>query len=257
MVKEREEWVVDTFIELADTLIADFDLIDFLTVLTERCVDLLDAAEVGLVIADQRGRLQPMASSSERVRAIELFEVQNEEGPCLDCYRTGERVLPQSLDERGDERWPLFAPLARAVGFGSVMALPMRLRDDVIGAVNVFTTHDGEVSERDLSLAQALTDAATIGIMQERAVRRAAEVAEQLQGALNRRVTIEQAKGMLAERLTVDVGAAFDLLRSYARNNNLRIADVADAVVRLELSDDVLRSGSRAEPSIRAKRSTA
>ena len=231
----REEWLARTFVELADTLVADFDLIDFLASLAERCVELLGAAEVGLALADNRGRLRVMASSSERMRTTELFEMQNEEGPCLECYRAGTQVLNLRLADN-ERRWPLFAPIAMENGFQMVHAFPMRLRDDVIGAVNVFDATLHEITDAEAQLTQALTDAATIAILQERTVKERTDLSVQLQGALNSRIVIEQAKGIVAERLQVDMEAAFGSLRRYSRLNGVSLSDAASRVIAGSLS---------------------
>jgi len=242
VTEERgEQWLARTFIELADTLVDDYDIVDFLSTLAERCVDLLDSAEVGLVLLDRQGRLQVMASSTERMRVAELFEVQNEEGPCFDCQRGGEQVLNEPLDSGGD-RWPRFGPMARDAGFRMVHALPLRLRRDVIGAMNVFDTESKEMTPRQVNLSQALADAATIGILQERIVRQHIDVAGQLQGALNSRVVIEQAKGVVAEQQKVSMEEAFAVLRGYSRKSQVPLSYVAAAVIDRSLSSVELRS---------------
>jgi GAF domain-containing protein len=235
---DREEWLADTLVELADTLVADFDVVDFLVTLAERLVELLEASEVGLVLADPQGHLRVMAASTERMRLVDLFEVQSSEGPCLDCYRTGQPVL--SVDLEGPTPWPVFAAMARDAGFLCVHAIPMRLRNQVIGAANIFHETTVTLSDEDVHLAQALVDVATIGLLQERAVRHASDLAEQLQGALNSRVVIEQAKGAVSERAGVDMDIAFAWLRSYARDHRMRLADVSAAVVGRTLSVEVV-----------------
>jgi len=201
-------------------------VIDFLHVLTDRSVQLLDVSAAGLLLADQRGELRVAAASSEAAGMIELFQIQNDQGPCLDCFRTGQPVTAADL-AGPDQRWPRFAAAATRAGFGTIHALPMRLRDQVIGALNLFRTEPGPFEAADLRIAQALADVATIGLLHERNVRRRDTVAEQLQAALNSRVVIEQAKGKLAERLGIDMDRAFNMLRDYARNSNLRLTDVA------------------------------
>jgi transcriptional regulator with GAF, ATPase, and Fis domain len=228
-MEHKEEWLARTFVELADTLVADFDLIDFMSVLVERCAELLDSAEVGLALA-ARGELRVIASSSERMRALELIEVQHDEGPCRDCLRTGEQVLNQRLDG-AEDLWPRFAPEARGAGFHMVHALPLRLRSDVIGAMNIFSPELRELSSQDVNLTQALADVATIGIIQERAVKHGTDLAGQLQGALNSRIVLEQAKGIVAERRQVDMDQAFVLLRSYARTHRTQLSVVARAII--------------------------
>jgi transcriptional regulator with GAF, ATPase, and Fis domain len=216
----------DTFIELADTMVADFDVIDFLHMLTDRSVRLLAADAAGVVLADPRGELRVAAASSEEAGLLELFQLQNDEGPCLECFRTGLAVTATDLVGMAPQ-WPRFAEAAARAGFTTVEALPMRLRDQVIGALNLFRAKPGPFDPADLRIGQALADVATIGLLHERNVRRRETVAEQLQGALNSRVVIEQAKGKLAERLSIDMDRAFKMLRDYARNSNQHLTDVA------------------------------
>jgi GAF domain-containing protein len=215
----------DTFVELADTMVADFDVIDFLQLLTDRSVMLLSASAAGVMLADPRGELRVAASSNEAAGLLELFQIQNDQGPCLDCFRTGLPVTAVFADP--EQRWPRFAAAATQHGFRTVQALPMRLRDQVIGALNLFRTTPGPFDPPDLRLGQALADVATIGLLHERNVRRSETVAEQLQSALNSRVVIEQAKGKLAERLSMEMDEAFAVLRDYARNSNQRLTEVA------------------------------
>jgi GAF domain-containing protein len=226
----------DTFVDLADTMVADFDVIDFLHVLTDRSVRLLAASAAGVVLADPRGELRVAAASSEEAGLLELFQLQNDQGPCLECFRTGRPVTATDLTGLG-QRWPRFAEAATQAGFATVEALPMRLRDQVIGALNLFRAEAGPFDAADLRIAQALADVATIGLLHERNVRRREAVAEQLQAALNSRVVIEQAKGKLAERLGVDMDRAFQMLRDYARNTNQRLTDVARDFVTAGTAD--------------------
>jgi len=216
----------DTFVDLADTMVADFDVIDFLHLLTDRSVRLLAASAAGVVLADPRGELRVAAASSEEAGLVELFQLQNDQGPCLDCFRTGQPISAADLTGP-DQRWPRFAQAATRAGFRTVEALPMRLRDQVIGALNLFRAEPGPFETADLRIAQALADVATIGLLHERNVRRSETVAEQLQAALNSRVMIEQAKGKLAERYGIDMDRAFTMLRDYARNTNQHLTDVA------------------------------
>jgi GAF domain-containing protein len=217
-------------VELADTLVADFDVVELLTRLADRCVDVLDVGAAGLMLAGPDGELRVMASSSEAMRVLELFELQSEEGPCLDCYRSGKPVMSKNLTI-ANSRWPRFAAEALASGFRSVQALPMHLRGTVLGALNLFHVEPGEMQSADVEAAQALADVATIAILQHRATLEAQVVNQQLQNALNSRVVIEQAKGMVAERQNLDMENAFSALRNHARNHNLRLADVAQAVI--------------------------
>jgi GAF domain-containing protein len=204
--------------------------VELLTLLTDRCVEVLDVSAAGLMLVAPEGDLRVVASSSEEMRVVELFELQSEEGPCLDCYRTGEAVLNQNLATIGG-RWPRFAPVALEAGFRSVHAMPMRLRGVIIGALNLFRADEGGMEESDVLVAQALADVATIAILQHRAAFEAYRVNEQLHHALNSRIVIEQAKGMLAERAGLDMEQAFSWLRKHARNHNLLLVDVARAVI--------------------------
>jgi GAF domain-containing protein len=224
-----ETKLADVFVEMADTLVDDFDVIDFLQVLTERCVQLLGVAAAGLLVTDGQDTLQLVAASSERTRLLELFQLQTDQGPCVDCFRTGQPVSVVDLPSAG--RWPRFTAAAAEVGFAAVHALPMRLRNEVIGALNLFDINPGALDVDKLRIGQALADVATIGLLQQRAIRRRDVVTEQLQTALNSRVLIEQAKGVLAERLHLDVADAFAMLRSGARSHNRRLSELAQAIV--------------------------
>jgi GAF domain-containing protein len=219
------------FVEVADTLVDDFDLIDFLHLLTDRAASLVDAAAVGIVLADPQGRLEFMAGSSENVKLLELFQLQNQQGPCLEAYRTAEPVINADLGAAGD-RWPLFAPRAIALGFGAVHAFPLRLRQQVIGALNVFGATEGEgIHDTDIAVMQALTDVAAIALIQERVIHRSEVLTGQLQGALDSRIIIEQAKGVIAQARGISVDDAFAQIRAYARSHNRRLTDVAQAIV--------------------------
>ena len=224
------ERLAEVFVEMADTLVADFDVIDFLQVVTARTAELVEVAAVGLLLADPHGELQFMAASDEATRLLELFQLQNHEGPCLDSFRSGEPVVNADLTRAADQ-WPLFAPQAAARGFRSVHALPLRLRGQVIGALNLFGADTGRLDAEDVTIVQALADVATIGLLQERAIHSGEVLTEQLQGALNSRIVIEQAKGMLAGIHGIDLDQAFSLLRGYARSHNRRLVDVAHAVI--------------------------
>ena len=240
----REERLSRVFVELADTLVSGFDVVEFLHTLTERCVELLDVGAAGVVLADRQGVLRVMASSDERAHTLELFEVQNDEGPCLDCVRSGRPVVNEPLHAEGN-RWPAFSREARGAGFLFAHALPLRLRDQVLGALNLFSDEQSLLAETELVVGQALADVATIGMLQARATEEARVLSEQLQGALNSRVIIEQAKGMLAEHARVDLDAAFRLLRGYARHHNEYLSDVAQAVVKGAIPADAVTSPPR------------
>lgn len=226
----NDERLVETFVELADTLIDDFDVIDFLHLLVDRCVELLDVDAAGLLLANQRGELQVIATSNEQVRLLELFQLQNDEGPCLEAFGTGVVIGQADLGAAG-ARWPRFAAAAREAGFAAVDAVPMRLRSELIGALNLFRVDAGELDPTALRTAKALVDVATIGLLQERSIRSQEILTEQLQSALNSRVIIEQAKGLVAERYGMDMEGAFASLRGYARSHNRKLSDVAREVI--------------------------
>jgi transcriptional regulator with GAF, ATPase, and Fis domain len=230
------ELLSGTFVDLADTMVADFDVIDFLQMLTDRTVRLLAASAAGVVLAGPRSDLRVAAASSEAAGLIELFQIQNDQGPCLDCFRTGRAVTAADLSEPG-QPWPRFAAAATEAGFRAVEALPMRLRDQIIGTLSLFRVEPGALSQADQRIGQALADVATIGLLQERNVRRSEILAEQLQEALSSRIVIEQAKGRLAERLRLDMDQAFALLREHARETNQRLTDVARQVIESPTAD--------------------
>jgi GAF domain-containing protein len=235
----RQRQLNEAFVSLADSLVRDFDVVDLLDRLARICVEVLGGDSAGVLISDQRGYLRIMASSSEVMHTLELYEIQNQEGPCLDCFRMGTPVAVTTLSTATD-RWPRFAPKAVAQGFYAVQALPMRLRDQTIGALNLFYGSPIVLSDDDVEMAQALADVATIGILQHRAVTRREVLAEQLQTALNSRLAIEQAKGRLAERGNLEIEEAFTVLRDYCRSRNLRLSDVGRKVVTGEIDADVI-----------------
>ena len=226
----RERLLARALVDLADTLVDDFDVVELLTRLTDGCVDVLDVGAAGLMLTAPDGALRVMASSSEAMRVLELLELQAQEGPCLDCFRSGEPVVNQDL-EMSTDRWPQFAPAALTAGFRTVHALPMRLRGTVLGGLNLFEVDAHEIHPADLEAAQALADVATIALLQHRASHQAQVLNDQLNQALNTRIVIEQAKGVIAERAGVDMGHAFAWLRDHARNHNVLLADVARGVI--------------------------
>jgi transcriptional regulator with GAF, ATPase, and Fis domain len=235
----REQRIIATFVELADTMVESFDVIDFLHRLTERCVQLLDCAEAGVLLADAAGVLRVMASSSERTDALEVLQSQNEEGPCFECFQRGRPVFSQDLQAEA-ERWPVFAPAALRRSFRSVHALPMRVRGETVGALNLFRADAGLIAAADEPLGQGMADIAAIALLQERAVRESKGVVAQLQDALSSRVVIEQAKGVLAERARIGVDGAFNRLRTHARNHNRRLSDVARSLITDQLDPAAL-----------------
>lgn len=227
---DRYEGLARAFVGLADTLVADFDMVELAQQLVENAMALLPIDAAGIVLADVHGRFQVLASNSEQTRLLELFQIQHDNGPCLVSYRTGEQVVVEDL--RIDiGRWPEFAARAIEYGFLSVHALPLRLRNDRVGALNLLRFDSGKMPDADIAIGQALADVATIGIVHQRIALQSDVLNQQLQTALNTRTVIEQAKGVLAERGRVDMDAAFGLLRGYARRTNRRLADVARSVV--------------------------
>ena len=235
MRPESQTRLAELFVALADTLVVGYDLLDLLGRLAEGCAELLDDVDAaGVLLADPNGRLQTVAASDEQARALELFQLQTDDGPCPECYRTQDRVASPDLGLDLD-RWPTLAPHALAEGFRAVHAYPLRLREQTVGALNLFSRSTGPVSADDGRIAQALAEVATISVLRERALAGSAELAGQLQGALESRVLVEQAKGVLAERGGLDLGAAFALLRGHARNNGRRLSDVAGDVITGDL----------------------
>ena len=226
----RQDDIMRSFVEMADTLVEDFDVVDLLTGLAERCVNLLGVSAAGVMLAAPDGSLRLVAASSDAMRVVETFELQAHEGPCLDAFRTGERVEYENL-QTGSGRWPRFATVAVEAGFRSAFALPLRLRDQTIGALNLFNVEQVPMEDDDVMVARAFADLATISVVQHRASAETNLVNEQLSHALASRVLIEQAKGVLFERAGVDMTEAFSRLRSYARSHNLRITEVARAAI--------------------------
>lgn len=234
----REQRVADAFVAVADTLTDEFDIIDLLHTLVDVCVDLLNVDAGCLVLADATGNLQLVASSSEKAQLVEIIQLSAGSGPCVDCYRGGAAVMVDDIAVNGDS-WPVFQAAASEHGFRAVFATPMRLRGQVLGALNLFSVRPGNPSAQDALIAQALADIATIGILQERSIRETHVLNEQLQRALESRVLIEQAKGVVAAVGGLDMDKSFAALRNYARGQNLALRDVALQVTSRAL-DDVL-----------------
>jgi hypothetical protein len=242
-VGSRESSLVATFVELTDVLVDDFDVVELLTYLAGRCVEVLGVDAAGMMLASPTGTLQAVASSSEAVRTLELFELQTRQGPCYECFYNATPLANVSLSD-ALERWPDFAPLALDAGFRSATALPMRVGNTTIGAMNLFRSARADLGVADLIAARAFAHVATIGILQHRAIEAVQVINDQLSAALESRVLIEQAKGMLAERAGVEVEEAFERLRSFARNRNRRLAQVAEGFIGGELAlDEILEDG--------------
>ena len=226
--------VTRAFVSLTRRLAEGADVVDLLSDLTSECARLLDVASAGLLLADGNKVLHVLAASSEHARELEVFQLQRAEGPCLDCYLTGEAVSVPDLAALTD-RWPEFVPRAQQEGFASVHALPMRLGGVRLGTLGLFGAHVGALNADDLSLGQALADVASVALVQDRALADRTAVNEQLQAALSSRVVLEQAKGILAQQGQLDMVGAFQVLRRYARDHNLRLTDVARSLVNREL----------------------
>jgi hypothetical protein len=227
----RERALLEAFATLADTLVAGYDIVDLLQTLVETCADSLDVTAAGLLLVEpDSGSLDVVASTSEETRIVETMQLGAEAGPCIECFTTSRIVSVPDIAEV-PARWSAFRDSAVGLGFAAVAAIPMRLRSETIGALNLFSDRVGELNDRDLLAAQALADVATIGILHERTVRASDVLRTQLQGALNSRVVIEQAKGVLAQTHDVGMDQAFSMLRSYARERQRPLAEVAGALV--------------------------
>lgn len=233
----REKEVTEAFVALAGALATGYDPVDLLETLTSVCAELLDVAAAGLLLADPLGVLHVLAASSESTQHLESFQVQRDEGPCLECFSTGAPVNVPDL-EAEHARWPQFVAAARTAGFASVHALPLRLRDRILGSLGLFGDKAGTLNAEDIRLGQALADVASIALIQDRVATDREAVVEQLQTALSSRVVIEQAKGVLAHHGRLSMPDAFAGLRRYSRDHNLRLADTAKAVVSRRLPPD-------------------
>jgi transcriptional regulator with GAF, ATPase, and Fis domain len=221
----REARVLSAVVALVDSLLHDFDLVELLTDLTERCTELLDVSSAGLLLADPRGQLHLMTATSDRTEEIELLQVQADDGPCLDCFLSGE---PVSIADLADvaERWPRFLPAARQAGFASVHAVPMRAAGSVLGVLGLFGTQTGELNDADLLVGRSLAHVASVAIVQEHPPT-SDTVLPRLRSALASQVVVEQAKGFVRQRLDLSIGDAFALLRRYARTSGTHLSDVA------------------------------
>ncbi len=223
---DRETRLITTFVELTDTMVEHYDVVEFLDFLAGACVELLGMTDAGIMLADPPGKLNFVAASSERMRLIELLELQVDEGPCVDAYQSGQAVTNVDITT-SDDRWPNFSPLGRENGVRKVSAIPMRVREQTVGAMNLFGADDTLLTEADVNVAQALAHIATIGILQERTLRHSETISDQLRFALNSRVSIEQAKGLVSAQANVRMDDAFQLIRRYARNNNRPLHEIA------------------------------
>jgi transcriptional regulator with GAF, ATPase, and Fis domain len=234
-----QQLLVETLVALADTLVDDYDVIDFMQTLAERSVELLDVSAAGIMLADGEGRLRHAACSSEQMRLVELLELQLEEGPCFDAFRDQTAVRSDTAEDVA-KRWPRFAPHAHDGGFVAVSAVPLRLRGQAVGALNLFSVRQGALDEDDLGVVQAMADIATIGILQERLIHDQSILTAQLETALDSRVVIEQAKGIVAERDHINVDEAFRRIRRFTRNTNRRLSDTARGIVDGTLAGELV-----------------
>jgi GAF domain-containing protein len=230
----RERRLTLAFVTLADTLVAGYDVVDLLQSLVDTAANLLDASAAGLVLADEFGELSVVASTSENENLVELMQPASGDGPSVECYQTGATVVIPNIAVT--TRWHEFPRLASAQGFQSVHVVPLRLRGTVIGALTLFRNEPGVLTVEDASVAQGLADVATIGILHERAIRESDVAQQQLQRALDSRVIIEQAKGVIAQTRSVDMDTAFRALRDYSRNRGLNLRDVAELVVKRSIT---------------------
>ncbi|MFJ5049950.1 ANTAR domain-containing protein [Streptomyces sp. NPDC088719] len=235
----REQQVSEVFVKVADSLIDDFDVIDFLEELCAHCVSLLDVSAAGILLGNEKSLLHTVAASDENTHLLELFAVQHDQGPCVDCYETGKARANIDLHDLADTgSWPAFAEQARDSGFQTSHVFPLRLRSRAVGAMNLFHTSRQPLSPQDASLAQALADIATIALLQQRDIGQEQLEKSQLQRALSSRIVIEQAKGILAERGNVTPDNAYNALRAYARGRQLRVSDCARQIIDQSLDTD-------------------
>ncbi|MFF4121462.1 ANTAR domain-containing protein [Streptomyces sp. NPDC001714] len=228
----REQRLVEIFVEVADSLVEDFDVIDLLQRLSARCVELLDVSAAGILLADAHGELQIIAASDEHTRLLELFALQHDQGPCVECYRTGTARTNIDLTQpEATVGWPRFAARARETGYAATHAVPLRLRNRIVGALNLFQSTPQRLGYDDIALAQALADVATIAILQQRTLEQSHVENSQLETALTSRILVEQAKGVLAERWNTSVDDAFEVFRSYARSRRMRLSELATRII--------------------------
>lgn len=232
--KRKHSAETAALVSIANTLVRGYDPVDLFHRLTTHCADLLGVASAGLLLADGQGTMHLVAASSQKTHNLELFQLQRQEGPCLDCYHSGTPVLVDDLASEQD-RWPQFVPAALQAGFAAVHALPMRLHDTTLGALGLFGTEIGALEEEDLALAQAMADVASIALIAERAASDPSAIDAQLRAALHARIVLEQAKGFLAEYGNLDTDEALSVLRRYAEDHDQRVSDLAAAVLARDL----------------------
>lgn len=230
----RERRLIDAFVQATGTLVADYDIVELLQTLIDNAVAIFDVDAAGIILANDRDELEVVVSTSESSTLLGVLQLKTGEGPCVEAYIDGVVIAASDADEMR-RRWPTFAVAAEAAGFASVHSVPLRVRDTVLGSLNLFRAADGALNERDAAAAHALTDVATISVLQQRTTDHAVRVQEQLQQALDSRIVIEQAKGFIAHTRGTDLDTAFRLLRSYARSHQRLLADTARAIVNRDV----------------------
>jgi transcriptional regulator with GAF, ATPase, and Fis domain len=234
MNEYREQRLIEAFMDATDMLVADYDVVELLRTLVDNAVAIFDVDAAGIILVNDRGELEVLVSTSESSSLLGVLQLETGEGPCIQAYEERVVVTADSRDEM-ERRWPTFADAAERAGFDSVHSVPLRIRDTALGSMNLFRSTEGTLDPTDAAAAQALTDVATISILQQRTADSAARVEQQLQQALDSRVVIEQAKGFIAHTLDVDMDTAFRVLRSHARSHQQLLADTARAIVQREV----------------------
>ncbi|MFJ4220074.1 GAF and ANTAR domain-containing protein [Curtobacterium luteum] len=234
MNEQREQRLIDAFVDATDTLVADYDVVELLQTLVDNAVAIFDVDAAGIILANDRGELEVVVSTSERTSLLSILQLETGEGPCIQAYEDGVVVAASSRAEM-EQRWPTFAVAAEHAGFEAVHSVPLRIRTAALGSMNLFRATEGALNERDAAAAQALTDVATISILQQRTADSAARVERQLQQALDSRIVIEQAKGFIAHTLGVDMDTAFAVLRGHARSHQQLLAETARAIVQRDV----------------------
>jgi transcriptional regulator with GAF, ATPase, and Fis domain len=222
--------LAEVMVGLADSLRPEHDVSDTMARLVEAATSVTDAVDAGILLADEHGVLHVMASTGERASEVEEMQLGTEEGPCLEAYSTGTPVEIADF-EQVRERWPRFVQTAEGRGFRAAHAVPLTLRGRHLGAMGLFFDRPESLDDRAAALVQAMAQVATIAVIQQRTIREGADLAAQLQYALDARVLIEQAKGLLASSHGVSVDEAYGLLRDRARREQTRVRDLAEQLV--------------------------
>lgn len=235
----REARIIDTLVELADILVTPFEPDDLLYRLVDSCLEVLDAQAAGVLLRDQSGELRAVTATSRDVKELEVFEVALSEGPSYEAFRSGEQVAVDDLANHGHE-WPNITSAAQRQGFAACYGFPLRWHDDTVGALNVFlTAAQAPMSMSDQRAGRGLADIATIALLQGQRSSEADARTEQLQQALDNRVLIEQAKGLLGERHGLGAREAFERLRRYCRGHNLSLHQAAQEILEGRLDPEL------------------